>query len=308
MWVSTYAKRADSAENEKLEDVTHHNYDTDLMDFSKLQTQSWTESTFVAFDLETSGAYALGYDIVEFGAVKWQQGKEIDQLQFLVKPRNPMSDFIITIHGITNEMVTNELSIDKKISQIRDFFKDAILMAHHAPFDMGFIQADFERYDILPPAEPVICTSLLARKVIPESPNHKLQTLIKFLKLDGGQAHRGLDDARACLQLGLHCMNRLGANATLAEVFKNVGKDLFWKNYALRQSGSDKIIKTVQAIYEDTYLDIVYTGGSVTGKRRIKPIGIVRNPDGDYVQAECQIDRIAKRFYFDKMQDIKVVT
>lgn len=273
------------------------------MDFSK----PWTDYDYVAFDLETSGGYALGFDIVEFGAVKWSQGQEVDRIQFLIKPRQTMSDFIINIHGITNEMVQDSPSIDKKISEIRSFFSNSILMAHHAPFDMGFIQADFEKYKIDPPLEPVICTSLLARKMIPESSNHKLQTLIKFLKLDGGQAHRGLDDARACLQLGLICMQRVGEKASLSEVFSKVGKEIKWQNFSIYKSQNEKIILAARAIEEKTYLDFKYAGGSIRGKRRVMPIGIVRNPDGDYVQAECQIDKISKRFYFDKMTDVHVV-
>ena len=61
--------------------------------------------TYIAFDTETSGAYPVGYDIVEFGAIKYHHGQEIGKLQFLLKPREKMSDFIIGIHGITNEMV-----------------------------------------------------------------------------------------------------------------------------------------------------------------------------------------------------------
>jgi DNA polymerase-3 subunit epsilon len=275
----------------------------DFMDFTK----PWTEQTFVAFDLETSGGYALGYDIVEFGAVKWSKGQEVDRLQLLFKPRTPMSDFIIKIHGITNEMVEGAPFISEKIQEIRDFFNDSILMAHHAPFDMGFIQADFEKHKVIPPKEPVICTSLLARKLITESPNHKLQTLIKVLKLDGGQAHRGLDDARACLQLGLICMQRLGDHASLNDVFKSVGKLLHWNDFSINDSKNENIIQTAKAIQKGAFLQLIYLGGSVKTSRRIKPIGIVRNPDGDYVQAICLIDRVSKRFYFDKMVDLSIV-
>lgn len=271
-------------------------------------SKPWTEYTFVAFDLETSGAYPLGSEIVEFGAVKWRAGKEIETYQTLLKPSEPMSAFNMGIHGITNEMVADAPLISEKIHEIRKFFEGSILMAHHAPFDLGFVAADFEKYHVSFPEPAVICTSLLARKVIPESVNHKLQTLIKFLGLDGGQAHRGLDDARACLQLGLICMKRVGEQATLEEVYKNVSrKKLEWSHFSLRAGGSSNMQTIVKALTDKKDVEMLYSGGSLKGTRRITPQGIVRNPDGDYVQAMCHIDRISKRFYFEKMSDLNIV-
>jgi DNA polymerase-3 subunit epsilon len=271
-------------------------------------TRPWAEYEFVAFDTETSGAYPLGAEVVEFGAVKWKGGKEIASYQTLLKPSQPMTDFIIGIHGITNEMVADAPKMSEKIQEIRSFFEGSILMAHHAPFDMGFLAVDFEKNKIAFPAEPALCTSLLARKVIHETANHKLQTLIKFLKIDGGQAHRALDDARACLHVGLECMNRLGPFTTLSEVYKVIGKDLKWENYSVFHSGNRMIEMVVDCLKEQRSLDIVYDGGSLKNEtRRITPQGLVRNPDGDYVMALCHRDAAAKRFYIQKIKDAVVV-
>jgi DNA polymerase-3 subunit epsilon len=104
----------------------------------------WKDQTFVAFDTETSGAYPLGADVVEFGAVKWQNGEVIGEYQTLLKPREKMSDFIIGIHGITNEMVADAPTMDQKVSEILEFLGSSVLMAHHAPFDLGFMAIEFE--------------------------------------------------------------------------------------------------------------------------------------------------------------------
>lgn len=275
-----------------------------MFDFSK----PWTEFEFIAFDTETSGAYPLGAEVVEFGAVRWKAGKEIASYQTLLKPSRPMSDFIIGIHGITNEMVEDAPLMKEKVSEIRDFFNGAILMAHHAPFDMGFIMADFERYQIKPPSEDVLCTSLLARQLIPESHNHKLQTLITHLGLERGSAHRAKDDARACLYVGLECMNRMGPMTAMSEVFSKVGKKLNWDSYRLRNTGNTTIEKVIECLEDNLSLDIAYMGGSQGAEmRRITPQGIVRNPDGDYVMAKCHRDVASKRFYIAKIKDAAVV-
>lgn len=292
------------------------------MDFKSELNQSldhpWRKYTYVAFDTETSGAYPLGHDVVEFGAVKWdfEQNKEIASLQFLLKPREKMSDFIIGIHGITNEMVADAPEMKDKIHEIREFFQGSVLMAHHAPFDMGFICADFEKYHLSLPTEPVICTSLLSRAVIRESQNHKLQTLVKYLGIDGGSAHRALDDARSCLHVGRLCMERLdqelrqneNQSVKLSDVIKRQGTQLAWSQYVARTDSRAVVRNIVEAVEEKKLLEIIYAGGTHKGqKRSVRPIGLVRNPDGDYLKAICLLDGAEKRFYLDKISDSAVL-
>jgi DNA polymerase III subunit epsilon len=269
---------------------------------------SWKDHTYVAFDTETSGAYPLGADVVEFGAVKWRNGEIIGEYQTLLKPREKMSDFIIGIHGITNEMVADAPTMDQKVSEIAEFLGSSVLMAHHAPFDLGFMAVEFEKYKQVLPTGDLLCTSLLSRKLIKESINHKLQTLIKTLKLPQGAAHRALDDAKACLQVGLECMRRVGDDATLEQISQHMGKQLQWNKYELLANPQPKFKVLVEALLNKKDIDIVYEGGSIKGQsRRITPIGVVRNPDGDYVMAVCHIDRAQKRFYFDKISDLAIV-
>ncbi|WP_413577140.1 exonuclease domain-containing protein [Bdellovibrio sp. HCB290] len=266
------------------------------------------EYTYIAFDTETSGAYPVGYDIVEFGAVKFHKGQEIDRLQFLLKPRELMSDFIIGIHGITNLMVQEAPLMPEKIQQIHDFFKGAVVMAHHAPFDLGFLTIDFEKAGLPLPIEPALCTSLLSRKWIHGVENHKLQTLIKHLSIDGGQAHRAYDDAKACLYVGLECFKKMGEGATLAQAIKSQGKQLWWKDYSM-YTVNDSTLKTmIESIHTKKDLDLVYDGGSAKGEtRRVSPIGIVRNPDGDYLMALCQRENTNKRYYLSRIKDVGIV-
>lgn len=266
------------------------------------------EYTYVAFDLETSGAYPIGHDVVEFGAVKWYQGQELGRLQFLLKPRELMTDFIIGIHGITNEMVQDAPPMSEKIHEIHEFLKGSVIMAHHAPFDMGFMSVEFEKARLPLPPEPALCTSLLSRKWIHGVDNHKLQTLVKHLQLDGGQAHRAYDDAKACLQVGLACFQKMPGDTTLAQAIKSQGKNLWWKDYSLMFTPDAHIKTLIEAIMAKKDVDLIYQGGSTKGEtRRLTPIGIVRNPDGDYLQAFCHKDQTAKRYYLNRIGDLAVI-
>lgn len=263
---------------------------------------------YSAFDTETSGAYPLGADIVEAGLVKWKDQEVISEFAGLYKPSVPMSDFIIGIHGITNEMVQDRPPFSAEVKQVYDFISDSVLVAHHAPFDLGFLVLEIEKAGLGLLQTPVLCTSLLARHWIPESENHKLQTLVRFLNLPAGTAHRALDDAKACMAVAKECFQRAGPGVTLAELIASQGKDLLWERYTLLADNKSPLREVKEAIAQKKELEIIYDGGNLRGKpRRIVPIGVVRNPDGDYVMAVCQMDKIQKRFYLNRIKDQSVV-
>lgn len=270
-----------------------------------MNQNSWKNLSFVAFDTETSGAYPIGNEIVEVGLVKWEGGREVGSFNQLIRPRKSMEQEVIDIHGITNEMLKDAPIMSEVISSVIQFIGESIVIAHHAPFDLGFLSWDLERFGYALPKTPALCTSLLSRKLIKGSDNHKLQTLIKFLKLESGPAHRAESDARACLQVALHCFNLLSPETNFQDLLKIQEKDLSWKNYSIKALQNDKNLRgLIDATINDQLVDFVYMSGSFKGKtRRAKPLGIVRNPDGDYLSAFCLVDNKKKRFYLNAIKD-----
>lgn len=267
-----------------------------------------SECTFTAFDLETSGDKPVTDDIVEFGAVKFYQGKEIDRMQFLFKPRVPMSDFIIGIHGITNEMVAEASVISESIRDIHTFLQDSVGLAHHAPFDMGFLTYEFEKNFLPVLRTPVICTSLLSRHLIYGSENHRLQTLIRYLGIEQGTAHRAIDDSIACYKVALNCFQRMPEGATLEDAIRTQTKTLNWFDYSIKGNNQGFYAQITDAIERGKNLDIQYSGGSRKSERRIiRPVGMIRNPQGDYVAAICNHDKVEKRFYLKKIVDLVIL-
>ena len=266
---------------------------------------SWSKYPVVAFDTETSGAYAIESEIIELGAVKWVNGKIVDRFQTLLKPSKNLVESNIRIHGITNEMVSNAPKMAEKINDFAAFVEGSILLAHHAPFDLGFLTISFENHHIKFPSTINLCTSLLSRALIATT-NHKLQTLVKELELTGGDAHRAFDDAYACLQVFLKCheklSNELIPDESIQRLLAVQGKCLDWKNYAVLTAGDPKLFALYHACAGGKDLTITYLSGQTKGAlRKITPQGIVRNPDGDYIQAFCHIDQQRKRFYIDKI-------
>jgi DNA polymerase-3 subunit epsilon len=274
---------------------------------ARLAQTPWREQTIVGFDTETTGKYPLTSEICEIAAVKWQGGKVVDTFHTLIKPSKPMGSEVIAIHGITNEMVEDAPRINEKIGEFYQFIQGAIVLAHHAPFDLGFVSIEFEKAGLSLPDEPALCSSLLSRKLFPESHNHRLQTLIKFFALEQGQAHRALDDARACLEVGLRCLEKTGVDANLERAFVEQGGALQWQRFSMRElerEAKNKIL--IEASLEQQIVEMVYGAGSNPGeKRRVHPMGLVRSLDGDFVVAYCERDQRSKRYFLDKVISVE---
>ncbi|MCB9072887.1 MAG: 3'-5' exonuclease [Bdellovibrionaceae bacterium] len=262
------------------------------------------DTVFIAIDTETTGKYPLESEICEIAAVKFKAGKRIDAFSSLIKPSRPMSEEVIKIHGITNEMVQNAASIEDVIKEFHRYIGEDILVAHHAPFDMGFIAIAFENAGLSLPITPVLCSSRISRNVIKDSVNHKLQTLIPHLGLTQGAAHRAEDDAHACGELLYKCIERSGA-ATLEKLWELQGGPLRWPDFSIEQlCDKDQGINILVSAIRDQRQAYMKYGGSNAHERLVTPIGIIRGPDGDFLMASDG-QPFAKRFYLSKISDVR---
>ncbi len=272
--------------------------------------KKWTDHPIIAIDTETSGQYPIRDDLCEIAAVKSINGEQIETYQTLVKPRNKMSDFVIGIHGITNEMVTQAPGVDQVIGDFLEFIKNGVVVAHHSPFDLGFLVHDLEKQKLPLPDQPVLCSSLISLNAIQGPPNHKLQTLVKYLGIHGGIAHRALDDAKSSLQILLECFRRKKVK-TFADAFKIQGSPLWWQDFSIKGKRLQSQIwqKVIEAIENKKNLEIIYAGGSLKGqKREVTPLSVVCNPRGDFMVAlDPKEPEQSKRFYFKRLREAEMI-
>ena len=160
------------------------------------------KSSFVIFDIETTGLSAKNDRITEIGALKVVDGEVVDEFSQLVNPKRPIPEFITNLTGITDEMVKDKPTIDIVIKDFENFISDSILVAHNANFDIGFIRENLSKIGKELDA-PVIDTLELARSVFPRLKNHKLDTLAKHLSVSLDNHHRAVDDAKATTEIFL---------------------------------------------------------------------------------------------------------
>lgn len=157
-------------------------------------------STYVIFDIETTGLSSTNDMITEIGAIKIKNGEIIDTFSQLINPEMLISEKIINLTGITNEMVKDMPTLGEVVYDFRNFIDDCVLVAHNASFDVGFIREKFKQFNI-EINNPVLDTLELARAVFPELKSHKLNVLAEHLNVNLENHHRAVDDARATAEI-----------------------------------------------------------------------------------------------------------
>ncbi|WP_146841385.1 DEDD exonuclease domain-containing protein [Cellulomonas composti] len=168
--------------------------------------------TFVVVDLETTGSAPAECGITEIGAVKVRGGQVLGEFQTLVDPGGPVPPFIQVLTGITTSMLVGAPVIEDVLPRFLEFSHGAVLVAHNAPFDIGFLRAAAARGGYAWPGNRVLDTVRLARRVVTrdEAPNHKLGTLAALFGASVTPNHRALEDARATVDVLHALLGRLG--------------------------------------------------------------------------------------------------
>jgi DNA polymerase-3 subunit epsilon len=169
--------------------------------------------TFCVVDLETTGGSAEGGSMItEIGAVKVRGGEVLGEFQTLVNPHTEIPAFIAVLTGISNSMVSGAPSIESALPAFLEFAAGSVLVAHNAPFDVGFLKHFAARQERPWPRFEVLDTAKLARRVITrdDAPNCKLSSLAKAFGSTTTPNHRALSDARATVDVLHGLMERLG--------------------------------------------------------------------------------------------------
>ncbi|WP_066150137.1 PolC-type DNA polymerase III [Halalkalibacter krulwichiae] len=155
------------------------------------------EDEYVVFDVETTGLSAVYNTIIELAAVKIKGGEIIDRFESFADPHEPLTNTIIELTGITDDMVKGQPEVADVLRKFKEWTGGAILVAHNASFDMGFINVGYQKIGLGEAGNPVIDTLELGRFLYPELKNHRLNTLCKKFDIELVSHHRAIYDAEA---------------------------------------------------------------------------------------------------------------
>ncbi|WP_238145433.1 DEDD exonuclease domain-containing protein [Antricoccus suffuscus] len=173
------------------------------------------EVTFVVVDLETTGGSAKDDRITEIGAVKVRGGEVLGEFQTLVDPQTGIPPYIQVLTGITESMIIGAPTIAAALPSFLEFAGlegGTVLVAHNAPFDVGFLKQAAKDLGYSWPKHRTVDTVITARRTISrdEVANCKLATLAPFFGSPTTPNHRALDDARATVAVLHGLFERLG--------------------------------------------------------------------------------------------------
>ena len=156
-----------------------------------------SEATYVVFDVETTGLSAIYNDLIQVAASKMYKGNIIAEFDEFINPGHPLSAFTTELTGITDDHVKNAKPLVQVLKEFQEFCKDTVLVAHNASFDVGFMNANYERHGLPKISQPVIDTLEFARNLYPEYKRHGLGPLTKRFGVALEHHHMANYDAEA---------------------------------------------------------------------------------------------------------------
>jgi DNA polymerase III epsilon subunit family exonuclease len=264
------------------------------------------DTTFVAFDIETTGLAPVCDRIVEIGAVKFRDEKVIDTFEELVDPQTPISAEATQVNGITDDMVRGRPTIEQVLPQFVSFLGEAVPVAHNAPFDVGFLCYDISRLHLKAAERPILDTCAIPKKVLPQLSSYSLENLARDLQIRSDLFHRALADARVCMQILGACVARMGGadkvklgdllDANGPALYLNVGEIVFERRFQPLK----------EALESQAVVEIVYQNGyGSTTTRRIKPLTVGLYRGTVMVEAFCHLRRGKRSFRLDRIVEVR---
>ncbi len=156
---------------------------------------------FVVLDIETTGLSPYRHAITEIAAVKIENNEVVDEFHTMVNPGQPIPSFIRKLTGITDEMVQNAPPIEQVLEQVHNFLGDAVFVGHNVGFDHKFIDHYSRLHLNKPVTNELLCTCKLARRLLPELPSKRLQSICDYYAITNSQAHRAMSDVLATKEI-----------------------------------------------------------------------------------------------------------
>jgi len=175
------------------------------------------QTTFVVLDIETTGASPkVGAGITEIGAVKVRGGEVIGIFESFINPGESIPTYITALTGITDDMVLGAPPIEMVLPSLFEFLgheDETVVVAHNAPFDLGFLKAAAQTHEYSWPTYQVLDTVKLARHLLTRDEVYdcKLSTLAQFFETPIQPTHRALDDAHSTVAVLHGLFERLGS-------------------------------------------------------------------------------------------------
>ncbi|MBA2942321.1 ATP-dependent DNA helicase DinG [Paenibacillus sp. CGMCC 1.16610] len=187
---------------------------------------------FAVLDFETTGSQPTD-EIIQVGLVIIDQFQIIDRYTSLVHPGMGIPSSITTLTGITDEMVADAPTLDQVMSDMFPLLFDCVLVAHHAAFDVSFLQRGLTKTGYPPFSGRVLDTMDMLRILFPSISSLQLSMVAGLFGIDHERPHQADSDAEVTAEIWIRCLERLIGLPLLTvqrlqHIFENSSSDLGW--------------------------------------------------------------------------------
>ena len=196
---------------------------------------------FTVIDLEATGLSPEWDEIIEVAAIRVRNKEVTDTYSSLVKPSFEIDDYLTSLTGITNEMLTDAPAPAQVLPALRDFIGSDSVVGHHVSFDVNFLYDQFLSVLGTPFRNDYIDTLRIARKALPELEHHRLADVAEALGIVQETAHRSIADSQTALSCFLALRHR---------VEKDPGIEAFVQSFKKKPHASVDL-RTIQADTSD---------------------------------------------------------
>lgn len=260
---------------------------------------------FAVVDFETTGLRCSdGERVIEIAIVRLNGLNDPSPVRYsqLVNPQIPIPPTSTAIHGITDAMVCSQPPFSAVADTVETLLEGAVFVAHNAPFDLGFLESEFQRIGRPPPNPANVIDTLRVARTLFAFPSCALGSLANRMQLDLRDHHRALADANATFAALQRMLEHIDPDKT-----RSIDGFLAYLE-SMRKGGSERLSirdRLRRAAQHNRSIEITYTDvqgpGALTTTRRIT-VGRVRSQN---VEAWCHLRAEHRVFRLERIQRVE---
>ncbi len=263
------------------------------------------EIPLVYLDTETTGlSPRFGDRVVEIALARFRGGAMENLYTTLVKPDRAISPGAARVHGITDRDVAGAPRFRDIAHEVSRELEKAVLVAHNAPFDLGFVANEYALARLSPPANLALDTLTLLRRFF-RFPSNSLSAVADFLGIEREVSHRALADVLTTRAVFEHIIQELNP-ASLGELLHMQGGTIAWAETSLRQElplppALDEALRSRRKLF----LCYVDEWGTRT-ERWVSPVNVTLRNEYIYLRAYCHLRDAERSFRLDRVVEMRV--
>jgi DNA polymerase III epsilon subunit family exonuclease len=264
-----------------------------------------SQATLVFIDVETTGLWPeLGDRICEICLIRQEPKRRPREWSTLVDPKRSLSSGAFAVNGITPEMLAGAPEFHAVVDKVDAVFAGAVYVAHNAPFDLGFLRAEYARLDRVFPERPTIDTVALARRYFRFASN-RLGALAREFGIADPDAHRALGDCRTTRKVLAAIIKKAfrGSDPAVEKLVSESQPSVPPGGGPAREALPPSLAEMIAAQREIEIVYVSAAGSTTTRLIRVKEATRV----GGYVYlvADCSLRQEERSFRLDRIIDWK---